>query len=204
MCVCVCVCVCVCMCVCLCMCVHPHLSGAQVHKELQDLYAGLHSGGCLESRANGILHHHLQVLDARTEAVVAVVPGGGLHVQDAVSHAAQRREVLVKRGLNLLQALDNGGPRDTSKRRHRSPLPLRAVTKVNLALTDVQQVLAALHEGVHLSKDAEVVQHPLLPGELGVHPPQVLIGALPGGTAGDALMQNRSAALHKALKDVIK
>ena len=201
---CACVCVCVCVCVCMCVCACPYLPGAEVHEVLKDLHAALDCGSSLEGRANGILHHHLKVLDTCSEAVVAVMPGGGLDVQDAVTNTAQRREVLVKRGLNLLQALDNRRPSDTGKWRNCLPLPLRAVAKVCLALTHIQQVLAALHERVHLCKDTDVVQDPCVWRELGIDPTQVLEGGLPGGTAGDALVEDSCAALHKAVKDVVE
>lgn len=47
--------------------VESYLSGGEMHEDIQELHSLLHSGHRVEGRGNHVSHHHLQVLDPRSE-----------------------------------------------------------------------------------------------------------------------------------------
>jgi hypothetical protein len=74
----------------------------------------------------------------------------------------------------------------------------------HLAHHHLHQILAALYKCINVSKDAPLVQHPTLRGELVVHAADVVVRFLPEGAALNALLQSSSAPLHKAVEDVFQ
>ncbi len=74
----------------------------------------------------------------------------------------------------------------------------------HLTLHDLQQILAALYEGVNMCEYARLIQYPLLRTVLVVDPTQMAVRVLPRLAATDALFQCLAAALHETIKDVVQ
>lgn len=67
----------------------PHLSCGHVREHFKDLHPLLHSCHGDKDPVNHVLHHDLQLLHTGTKPVVRVMPAGGVHVQDCLTHCLQ-------------------------------------------------------------------------------------------------------------------
>ena len=74
----------------------------------------------------------------------------------------------------------------------------------HLTLHHLQQVLASLYEGIHLSKDARLVQNPPLLGKLVMDFADIVIGLLPRVATANALLQGLPTLLNPSIKNVVQ
>lgn len=120
-----------------------HLSRSKVCKHFQQLDSFLYGADRLKPGVDRILYHNFEVLEARSELVVILMPGGGFNVQDSLANSFQAGERLLKYALNLSYVL----------RDFWSPTPTEAGNGMLLTLVAPCKVdLYNIHNGGKQSK----------------------------------------------------
>ena len=135
---------------------------------------------------------------------MVIVPAGTLHIQNGLADPFERPDVPVEGVLNLLEPAGDIRTLAPSKAWHGPLLALGPAAEVDLPLGHLQQVLAPLDEGVHLGKDAGLVQDPLYRGVGGVEGAGLPVDALPGLAAVNALLEDQLTPLYVAIKQVVQ
>ena len=167
---------------------------------------GAGRGGSATTAAAASHAHDLEVLDGVLEGVVVVVPLGGLDIKDLVVEPPELLDLALEGGLDVEQRLVDLRAARAAEAGQR-PGPARAdglAHELHLALADLEQVAAPLHEGVDLREDGRLVELPVArvvgggarDGQSGA-----AVDALPRHAARDRLLEGNHGAVHVAVED---
>ena len=126
-------------------------------ENIQDFHSFLHARNSLKCLIENLLHQILSFIDSQSELLIVVVPGTVRRVEDRHLHLEQTLETFV---VNLLDILQSGAQRrlPVPDVGDRSLLSVQPPGELGLAVSDVLQVPAPLHEGVDLREDARPVR----------------------------------------------
>mmetsp|Transcript_14244 Transcript_14244/g.38624 ORF Transcript_14244/g.38624 Transcript_14244/m.38624 type:complete len:425 (-) Transcript_14244:1123-2397(-) len=166
---------------------------------LKQLHVRWQTGLRLHSNLDDIGHHHLQVFDACLEGIEIIMPLCGLDVQDIVIEDPQRADQLLESRVDVQDGLAYLRPLGTTKRRQGG-----ARGKLELGLTDLQQVIAALQEGINVRKDGG---HAEVPGPWGPRADGLLgdfVQLLPRLYGLDTLPQRLHNIIHLPTENILQ